>query len=185
MVHPSAAVIVGPSRHRAADYTRNKQELRPQRSLKPQPPPAESLSSTKKDYIVPAKETGTVNKSTRFFPQFCMSPLINMFDYDINWYLESLTRFSRFQGYVPKKNRIHYSGPLVPAGGNIEDMLKEHERQIQQAVRKARFDKARSRTNRQYNDWSFKERVLILYNSISAASGGTILINHPNTVCGP
>ncbi|XP_008219089.1 PREDICTED: probable serine/threonine-protein kinase At1g09600 isoform X1 [Prunus mume] len=40
-------------------------------------------------------------------------------------------------GYVPK-NRIHYSGPLVPPGGNIEDMLKEHERQIQQAVRKAR-----------------------------------------------
>lgn len=114
MVHPSAAVIVGPSRHRAADYARNKQELRTQRSLKPQPPPAESLSSTKKDYIVPAKETGT--------------------------------------GYVPKKNRIHYSGPLVPAGGSIEDMLKEHERQIQQAVRKARFDKARSRNNRQYND---------------------------------
>ncbi|KAB2628600.1 serine/threonine-protein kinase [Pyrus ussuriensis x Pyrus communis] len=40
-------------------------------------------------------------------------------------------------GYVPK-NRIHCSGPLVPPGGNLEDMLKEHERQIQQAVRKAR-----------------------------------------------
>ncbi|KAM0972130.1 hypothetical protein ACFX2H_019674 [Malus domestica] len=39
--------------------------------------------------------------------------------------------------YVPK-NRIHYSGPLVPPGGNLEDMLKEHERQIQHAVRKAR-----------------------------------------------
>ncbi|XP_038998316.1 probable serine/threonine-protein kinase At1g54610 [Hibiscus syriacus] len=43
--------------------------------------------------------------------------------------------------YAPRKNKIQYSGPMVPAGGNIEDMLKEHERQIQQAVRKARHDK--------------------------------------------
>ncbi|KAJ8768034.1 hypothetical protein K2173_020974 [Erythroxylum novogranatense] len=44
--------------------------------------------------------------------------------------------------YSAKKSRtIHYSGPLVPAGGNIEDMLKEHERRIQQAVRKARSGK--------------------------------------------
>ncbi|XP_077249710.1 putative serine/threonine-protein kinase At1g09600 [Tasmannia lanceolata] len=42
------------------------------------------------------------------------------------------------KGYGSKKNRIHYSGPLLPPGGNIEEMLKEHERQIQQAVRKAR-----------------------------------------------
>ena len=56
-----------------------------------------------------------------------------------------------FQGYGPKKkNRIHYSGPLVPPGGNLEDMLKEHERQIQQAVRKARLDKAR--TNKGYDN---------------------------------
>ncbi|PON74527.1 GPCR kinase [Parasponia andersonii] len=53
---------------------------------------------------------------------------------------------------VPKKNRIHYSGPLVPPGGNLEDMLKEHERQIQQAVRKARLDKAR--TNKGYDNYS-------------------------------
>ncbi|KAG2714113.1 hypothetical protein I3760_03G010600 [Carya illinoinensis] len=46
-------------------------------------------------------------------------------------------------GYVPKKNRIHYSGLLMPAGGNIDDMLREHERQIQQAVRKARLDKTK------------------------------------------
>ncbi|KAL3538489.1 hypothetical protein ACH5RR_001855 [Cinchona calisaya] len=44
-------------------------------------------------------------------------------------------------GYVPKNSRIHYSGPLLPPGGNIEEMLKEHEKQIQQAVRKARIDK--------------------------------------------
>ncbi|KAK8542455.1 hypothetical protein V6N13_136971 [Hibiscus sabdariffa] len=41
-------------------------------------------------------------------------------------------------GYVPRNKKIQYSGPMMPAGGNIEDMLKEHERQIQQAVRKAR-----------------------------------------------
>uniref|UniRef100_A0A0E0KXC4 [RNA-polymerase]-subunit kinase n=1 Tax=Oryza punctata TaxID=4537 RepID=A0A0E0KXC4_ORYPU len=41
-----------------------------------------------------------------------------------------------------KKNRIHYSGPLMPLhGGNMEQILKEHERQIQQAVRRARMDK--------------------------------------------
>uniref|UniRef100_A0A0E0DKE6 [RNA-polymerase]-subunit kinase n=1 Tax=Oryza meridionalis TaxID=40149 RepID=A0A0E0DKE6_9ORYZ len=27
-----------------------------------------------------------------------------------------------------KKNRIHYSGPLMPHGGNMEEILKEHER---------------------------------------------------------
>lgn len=54
-------------------------------------------------------------------------------------------------GYVPKKNRIHYSGPLMPPGGNIEDMLKEHERQIQQAVRKARI--VRTRTNKNYDNY--------------------------------
>ncbi|KAL6906207.1 hypothetical protein ACP4OV_003808 [Aristida adscensionis] len=42
-----------------------------------------------------------------------------------------------------KYRRIHYSGPLMPPGGNIEDMLKEHERQIQDAVRKARLGKGR------------------------------------------
>ncbi|XP_062176842.1 probable serine/threonine-protein kinase At1g09600 isoform X1 [Alnus glutinosa] len=42
-----------------------------------------------------------------------------------------------------KKNRIHYSGPLMPPGGNLEEMLKEHERKIQNAVRKARLDKTK------------------------------------------
>uniref|UniRef100_A0AA96NPG0 [RNA-polymerase]-subunit kinase n=1 Tax=Phyllostachys edulis TaxID=38705 RepID=A0AA96NPG0_PHYED len=51
-------------------------------------------------------------------------------------------------GYGGRNKRIHYSGPLVPPGGNMEDMLKEHERQIQQAVRKARVDK--ERTNRHH-----------------------------------
>nr|XP_043628433.1 probable serine/threonine-protein kinase At1g54610 [Erigeron canadensis] len=47
------------------------------------------------------------------------------------------------KGYVPKNTRIHYSGPLVPPGGNMDEMLKEHERQIQHAVRKARLDKTK------------------------------------------
>uniref|UniRef100_A0A5B7ADH0 Protein kinase domain-containing protein n=1 Tax=Davidia involucrata TaxID=16924 RepID=A0A5B7ADH0_DAVIN len=55
--------------------------------------------------------------------------------------------FGKEMGYVPKKNRIHCSGPLMPPGGNMEDMLKEHERQIQEAVRKSRLDKARTKKN--------------------------------------
>ncbi|KAI7990325.1 putative serine/threonine-protein kinase [Camellia lanceoleosa] len=53
--------------------------------------------------------------------------------------------------YVPNKSRIHCSGPLVPPGGNMEDMLKEHERQIQEAVRKARIDKTRPKKNYYYH----------------------------------
>ncbi|XP_074264137.1 putative serine/threonine-protein kinase At1g54610 [Silene latifolia] len=55
---------------------------------------------------------------------------------------------SKDNGYAPKmKSKIHYSGPLVPHGGNVEDMLKEHERQIQQAVRKSRVEKARNKND--------------------------------------
>ncbi|KAK6121263.1 hypothetical protein DH2020_044966 [Rehmannia glutinosa] len=47
-------------------------------------------------------------------------------------------------GYALKKTRMHYSGPLLPPGGSVEEMLKEHEKQIQIAVRKAR-DKNKTR----------------------------------------
>ncbi|XP_015580183.2 probable serine/threonine-protein kinase At1g09600 [Ricinus communis] len=50
-------------------------------------------------------------------------------------------------GYVRRKNRINYSGPLLPPGGNIEEILKEHERQIQHAVRKARLEKSGTKSN--------------------------------------
>ncbi|THU44008.1 hypothetical protein C4D60_Mb02t02840 [Musa balbisiana] len=50
-------------------------------------------------------------------------------------------------GHGPKKNRIHYSGPLMPPGGNIEEMLKEHEQQIQQVVRRARHDRTKPRNH--------------------------------------
>lgn len=48
---------------------------------------------------------------------------------------------STMGGYSAKKGRVHYSGPLVPQGGNIEEMLREHERQIQRAMRKACLEK--------------------------------------------
>ncbi|CAL5340795.1 unnamed protein product [Camellia sinensis] len=63
--------------------------------------------------------------------------------------------------YSPKKNRIHYSGPLLPPGGNIEEMLKEHEKQIQHAVRKARLDKAK--TKKTYGDNGQTESLLLHY----------------------
>jgi hypothetical protein len=46
-----------------------------------------------------------------------------------------------------KKNRIHYSGPLMPHGANMDEILREHERQIQQAVRRARLDKGKGKHN--------------------------------------
>ncbi|XP_042385581.1 probable serine/threonine-protein kinase At1g54610 isoform X1 [Zingiber officinale] len=48
-------------------------------------------------------------------------------------------------GHAPRKNRIHYSGPLMPPRGNIDEILKEHERQIQQAVRRARHNRTKPR----------------------------------------
>ncbi|KAI3805169.1 hypothetical protein L1987_27285 [Smallanthus sonchifolius] len=62
------------------------------------------------------------------------------------------------KGYAQKKNRIHYSGPLVPPGGNMDEMLKEHERQIQHAVRKARLDK--TKTKKGYADNGQRESLL-------------------------
>ncbi|KAF8411144.1 hypothetical protein HHK36_003687 [Tetracentron sinense] len=47
-------------------------------------------------------------------------------------------------GYGSKGNKIHYSGPLV-SSGNVDQMLKDHDRQIQEVVRRARLDKAKIR----------------------------------------
>ncbi|KAI8555044.1 hypothetical protein RHMOL_Rhmol05G0143700 [Rhododendron molle] len=60
--------------------------------------------------------------------------------------------------HASKKNRIHYSGPLLPPGGNIEEMLKEHEKQIQHAVRKARLDK--TKTKKMHGDNGQSESLL-------------------------
>ncbi|KAJ4975498.1 hypothetical protein NE237_000604 [Protea cynaroides] len=48
-------------------------------------------------------------------------------------------------GYGSRGNKSHYSGPLLVPSGNVDQMLKEHDRQIQEAVRRARFDKAKIR----------------------------------------
>ncbi|XP_077226650.1 protein kinase superfamily protein [Tasmannia lanceolata] len=49
------------------------------------------------------------------------------------------------QGYGSRGNKIHYSGPLIRPSGNIDQMLKDHDRQIQEVVRRARLDKAKIR----------------------------------------
>lgn len=41
----------------------------------------------------------------------------------------------------------------MPTGGNIDDILKEHERQIQDAVRKSRLEKSGTKKN---NDLTFQ-----------------------------
>ncbi|KAL5802869.1 hypothetical protein ACOSQ4_031174 [Xanthoceras sorbifolium] len=48
-------------------------------------------------------------------------------------------------GYGSKGHKIHYSGPLIVPSGNMDQMLKDHDRQIQEAVRRARIDKAKVR----------------------------------------
>ncbi|CDY58380.1 hypothetical protein Bca4012_042716 [Brassica carinata] len=48
-----------------------------------------------------------------------------------------------------KRERIHYSGPLIPGEGNLDEMLKEHERQILLAVRRAQSDEAKRDDHRQ------------------------------------
>ncbi|XP_072965644.1 probable serine/threonine-protein kinase At1g54610 [Typha angustifolia] len=47
--------------------------------------------------------------------------------------------------YGPKGNNIHYSGPLVRPSGDVDQMLKDHDRQIQEVIRRSRFDKSRIR----------------------------------------
>ncbi|TVU25983.1 hypothetical protein EJB05_28507 [Eragrostis curvula] len=42
-----------------------------------------------------------------------------------------------------KGKRFQHSGSMITAKGNMDQMLKEHERNIQEAVRKARFNKSR------------------------------------------
>ncbi|KAK8503624.1 hypothetical protein V6N13_009772 [Hibiscus sabdariffa] len=50
-------------------------------------------------------------------------------------------------GYGSKGHKIHYSGPLLVPSGNMDQMLKDHDRQIQEAIRQARLDKAKTRRN--------------------------------------
>ncbi|KAK7328343.1 hypothetical protein VNO77_22447 [Canavalia gladiata] len=60
-------------------------------------------------------------------------------------------------GYASKNNRFHHSGPLLAPEDNLEEMLKEHERLIQQAVRKARYGK--DKTKKDYCENSLTESL--------------------------
>ncbi|KAK4751626.1 hypothetical protein SAY87_005108 [Trapa incisa] len=48
-------------------------------------------------------------------------------------------------GYGSKGHKIHYSGPLLVPSGNVDQMLKDQDRHIQEVVRRARLDKAKAR----------------------------------------
>ncbi|OVA14918.1 Protein kinase domain [Macleaya cordata] len=49
------------------------------------------------------------------------------------------------QDYGSKGRKIHYSGPLLVSSGNVDQILKDHDHQIQEAVRRARLDRAKLR----------------------------------------
>ena len=46
----------------------------------------------------------------------------------------------------------------MPPGGDLEEMLKEHERRIQSAVRKARLDKTKAKND--FDDNGLTESLL-------------------------
>ncbi|KAE9616879.1 putative protein-serine/threonine kinase CMGC-CDK-CRK7-CDK9 family [Lupinus albus] len=48
-------------------------------------------------------------------------------------------------GHGPRGNKIYMSGPLLVQSSNMDMMLKEHDRKIQEFSRKARIDKSRAR----------------------------------------
>lgn len=59
--------------------------------------------------------------------------------------LADLLCFLLQQGYGQAGNKIHYSGPLLRPSGNVDQMLKDHDRQIQEVFRRSRMDKYRGR----------------------------------------
>lgn len=48
-------------------------------------------------------------------------------------------------GYGSKGSKIHYSGPLLVPSARVDQILKDHDRHIQEAARRARLDKAKAR----------------------------------------
>ncbi|KAG9130633.1 hypothetical protein Leryth_011887 [Lithospermum erythrorhizon] len=62
-------------------------------------------------------------------------------------------------GFAPEGPRIHYSGPLLPPPGvNMDEILEQHEKHVQYAVRKARVDK--NKTKKDHADNGLKESLL-------------------------
>ncbi|WCJ34871.1 Protein kinase superfamily protein [Euphorbia peplus] len=106
-----------------------------------------SLTQTN-SMIHPASLVAPSNKSSKQNPEIRSRDSQAAEDVSNNLSNQKEQRFSGVpMGNVRRKNRIHYSGPLMPPGGNMDEMLKEHERQIQQAVRKARVEKSGPKKN--------------------------------------
>ncbi|KAL6626925.1 hypothetical protein ACP70R_030651 [Stipagrostis hirtigluma subsp. patula] len=53
-------------------------------------------------------------------------------------------------GYGSKGNKIHHSGPLICPSGNVDEMLKENDRQIREVFRRTRVEKSRARRDHGY-----------------------------------
>lgn len=72
-------------------------------------------------------------------------------------------------GYEAAGNKIHYSGPLIRPSGNVDQMLKDHDRQIQEVFRRSRRDKSKGRKNQgegnQNNSRPFDVGVVPVYPS--------------------
>ncbi|XP_047943721.1 probable serine/threonine-protein kinase At1g54610 [Salvia hispanica] len=53
------------------------------------------------------------------------------------------TKETVLDGHGQKERKIHFSGPLLAPSNNIEQVLKEHDRRIQEAARRWRHEKTR------------------------------------------
>ncbi|XP_059650160.1 probable serine/threonine-protein kinase At1g09600 [Cornus florida] len=141
-------------------------EWRPQGSFKPQGAEGQ-LSKLSNSATVRGSSRSGLSRETNAYPHWPEEPLnarYNQLDgaessENLEWSHHLLDgpnsshkNDERTSGKVfsPKKNQIHYSGPLFPLGGNIEEMLKEHEKRVQHAVRKACHDKTKSK--KKYRD---------------------------------
>lgn len=59
--------------------------------------------------------------------------------------LPDLLCFLLQQDHGSLGNKIHYSGPLLRPSGNVDQMLKDHDRQIQEVFRRSRMDRFKGR----------------------------------------
>ncbi|CAI9089393.1 OLC1v1023959C1 [Oldenlandia corymbosa var. corymbosa] len=60
---------------------------------------------------------------------------------------EKATKGPVAYGHPSKGSKIHFSGPLGVPPNKVDQMLKEHDRQIQEAARRTRLDKTRINRN--------------------------------------
>lgn len=61
------------------------------------------------------------------------------------WLSNSMPFLLFFQhGHGHKGNKIYVSGPLLNSSNNVDQMLKDHDRKIQEFSRRARLDKTRA-----------------------------------------